>query len=156
MLPAAIALVVAVVGAVGLLAALGGSSEGTAREWLSRVDRLCDEAADRLGRMPPVHIATYDDVVPTMAESERALALELGALQVPAQERPAVGRLVSLLDRQADQVDGAARTYGAEGGFAAYKQHLRRVYVLDKEIDEAARSLGAGACARPVIRSRYL
>jgi hypothetical protein len=126
----------------------------TPAAWVRQVDRTCGKATDRLKQIPPVHLTTYGEVVPRIARNERKLAKQLRVLEVPAAERPSVERLAGLLAEQAEKVDGVAVTFGANSD--AYERHMRRIRGLDDEIETAARSIGAKACADAPVRTQYL
>lgn len=157
---AAVVVLIAAVAGIGLGVGGCGTGESSSKAHADEVrqaNRLCDQAIERLERMPPVYIATYGRVVPAIARNERALARKLIALEVRGEDESSFERLADLMTQQASEVDGAAAAYaGKEVRLAAYERHVRQAQRLNGKIEIAAKELGARACTRPPVRTRYL
>jgi hypothetical protein len=158
---------VTVIAALFLLGGCGSSdgddSSAVNRQvgWVGDASRLCSQAFYHREHMPPVHIATYDKVVPQMARNERTLATRLGDLATSRRDAESIDRLARLLIQQSHQADAAVRTfgaypYGAHGRVPQYEAHVQAAQRLDDEIGVVARALGANSCANTPLRSEAL
>jgi hypothetical protein len=158
---------VALIAALGAFAGCGSSADSSSSTvahpatWFEEADRICSQALFHREHMPPIRIATYDDVVPTMAQNERALARTLAGLDASKSEEQSIGRLVRLMVEQSRETDAAVATFGAHpfganGRVPQHEAHVRRAQGLDGAIASVAQSLKANACAHTPVRTEYL
>ena len=135
-----------------------GRQRVNSRRGADKVDPICSEATDDIRAIPisQTVVAAADgptiaDYLRQVAAIVRDVAVDVRAIEAPAEDQANVDRMTALLDQQADGMDALTPDLLAgNGGGTEHAPARREIQSARAEAEALASSLGVTACAQGV------